>query len=127
MIVAWHEVPGSAPPRKSRPVGYGMIRVGMLTDSKIGGENFECGIAKQKWKWSLNAFQEGYLAFLKKRDAYFDVKYLRDQLRPIIRYPPGRFFAGTLSQALRARLRSGCPSGTKRFRAEALIKLALMG
>src|ERR1700730_1691967 len=25
-IVAWHEVPGKAPPQKSRPVGYGMIR-----------------------------------------------------------------------------------------------------
>jgi hypothetical protein len=25
MIVAWHEVPGTAPPLKSRPVGYGMI------------------------------------------------------------------------------------------------------
>jgi hypothetical protein len=24
-IVAWHEVPGKAPPQKSRPVGYGMI------------------------------------------------------------------------------------------------------
>ncbi len=28
MIVAWHEVPGTAPPQKSRPVGYGMIRAG---------------------------------------------------------------------------------------------------
>jgi hypothetical protein len=27
--------------------------------------------------------------------------------------PTGRFFRGTLSQALRARLRSGCPSGTR--------------
>ena len=25
-IVAWHEVPGTAPPQKSRPVGYGVIR-----------------------------------------------------------------------------------------------------
>ena len=38
MIVAWHEVPRSAPPQKSRPVGYGMIRAGVRTDSKIGGE-----------------------------------------------------------------------------------------
>jgi hypothetical protein len=29
MIVAWHEVPGTAPPQKSRPVGYGMIRAGV--------------------------------------------------------------------------------------------------
>ena len=26
MIVAWHEVPGTAPPQKSRPAGYGVIR-----------------------------------------------------------------------------------------------------
>jgi hypothetical protein len=37
MIVAWHEVPGTAPPQQSRPVGYGMIRAGVRTDSKIGG------------------------------------------------------------------------------------------
>jgi hypothetical protein len=24
-IVAWHEVPGTAPPKKNRPVGHGMI------------------------------------------------------------------------------------------------------
>jgi hypothetical protein len=24
-IVAWHEVPGKAPPQESRPVGYGVI------------------------------------------------------------------------------------------------------
>jgi len=34
------------------------------------------------------------------------------QLRPIIPYPTGRFFRGTLSQALRA----SCPSGTKAIR-----------
>ena len=47
MIVAWHEVPGTAPSHKRRPVGYGMIRAGVRTDSKIGGGNFECGIGKQ--------------------------------------------------------------------------------
>jgi hypothetical protein len=30
-IVAWHEVPGTAPPRKDRPVGYGVIRAGVRT------------------------------------------------------------------------------------------------
>jgi hypothetical protein len=34
-IVAWHEVPGTAPPQKSRPVGYGLIRAGIRTDSMI--------------------------------------------------------------------------------------------
>jgi hypothetical protein len=47
MIVAWQEVPGTAPPQKSCPVGYGMIRAGVRTNSKIGGRKFECGIAKQ--------------------------------------------------------------------------------
>jgi hypothetical protein len=37
-IVAWHEVPGTAPPQKSRPVGYGLIRKGVRTDAMIGVE-----------------------------------------------------------------------------------------
>ena len=58
-IVAWHEVPGTAPPpQECRPVGYGLIRAGVRTDSMI------------------------------------------------MPYPTGRFFRGTFSQALRARLRS---------------------
>ena len=43
-IVAWHEVPGTAPPQKSRPVGYGVIRAGLRTDSMIGVTKF--GIQK---------------------------------------------------------------------------------
>jgi hypothetical protein len=39
-IVAWHEVPGAAEPQRSRPVGYGMIRAGVRTDSMIGVTNF---------------------------------------------------------------------------------------
>ena len=39
-IVAWHEVPGTAPPQKSRPVGYGLIRAGVRTDSMIGVTKF---------------------------------------------------------------------------------------
>jgi hypothetical protein len=35
-IVAWHEVPGTARPQKSRPVGYGLIRACTRTDSTIG-------------------------------------------------------------------------------------------
>jgi len=83
----------SAHPQKSRPVRYGMIRVRVRTDSKIG-----------------------YLACLKKHDVHFDEKYLWDQLRLIIPYPTGRFFRGDLSQALRAWLRSCCLSGTKAIR-----------
>jgi hypothetical protein len=40
-IVACHEVPGKAPARKSRPVGYGVIRAGMSNDSKIRVTNSE--------------------------------------------------------------------------------------
>src|SRR5580704_7984206 len=39
-IVAWHEVPGTAPPQKSRPVGYGVSRAGLGTDSMIGVTKF---------------------------------------------------------------------------------------
>ena len=47
MIVAWHEVPGIAPPQNSRPVGHGMIpRVGAPIRRLEGGK-FECGIAKR--------------------------------------------------------------------------------
>jgi hypothetical protein len=38
-IVAWHEVPGTAT-QKSRPVGYGLIRAGVRTDSMIGVTKF---------------------------------------------------------------------------------------
>ena len=39
-IVAWHEVPGTAPPQESRPVGYGVIRAGVRTDLMIGVTKF---------------------------------------------------------------------------------------
>src|SRR5271169_3201484 len=39
-IVAWHEVPGTVPPQKSRPVGYGVIRAGVRTDSMIGVKGY---------------------------------------------------------------------------------------
>jgi hypothetical protein len=37
-----------------------------------------------------------HLAFLKKHDTLFDEKHVWDQPRPIIPYPTGRFFRGTL-------------------------------
>jgi hypothetical protein len=40
VIVAWHEVPGTTPPQKSRPVGYGLIRAGVGTDSMIAVTKF---------------------------------------------------------------------------------------
>jgi hypothetical protein len=46
-----------------------------------------------------------------------------DRQGPIIPYPTGRFFfgVGALSQALRARLRSGCPCG------DALLDRRILG
>jgi hypothetical protein len=107
----------------------------------LEGENFECGIAKQNKLatgdgvfsvgisqarsitlssssniFGHKTFQEEYLAFLKKHGAHFDEKYLWDELRPIIPYPTGRFFRGTLPLALCAWLRSACPSGQKAIR-----------
>src|SRR5271165_3331296 len=41
LIVAWHEVPGTTPPPKSRPVGYGVIRAGGRADSMIGLTKFQ--------------------------------------------------------------------------------------
>src|SRR5580698_10649673 len=76
--------------QKSRPVGYGLIRTGVRTDSMIGVTKFRIGKLKQN------------------HGAHLDEKYLWDALRPIIPYPTGRFFRGTLSQALRAWLRSAC-------------------
>jgi hypothetical protein len=35
-IVAWHEVPGTGPTQRNRPVGYGLIRAGVRIDSMIG-------------------------------------------------------------------------------------------
>jgi hypothetical protein len=85
---------------------------------------------------------ERYLAFLKNTTHIFDEKHLWDvwiamhdsapsvlliSARTIIPYPTGRFSGWALSQALRARLQSHCPSGTKYIlRAETLIRLALM-
>jgi hypothetical protein len=40
-IVAWHEVPGTAPPQTSRPVGYGVIRVGVRRFDDWSDEIFE--------------------------------------------------------------------------------------
>jgi len=44
-IVAWHEVPGTSPPQKSRPVGYGLIHAGVRTSSMIGVTNALAGVS----------------------------------------------------------------------------------
>jgi hypothetical protein len=97
-IVAWHEVPGTAPPQESRPVGYGVIRAGVRADSRKGHY-----IEQQLEHHRTRAFQEEYLASVKRHGPHFDEKYLWDSLRPIIPYPTGRFsrdaFPGTSCQA----------------------------
>ena len=75
-----------------------MIRAGVRTDSVIGVTEFR--IVK------LKIFMLYEFSPTIQHGTHFDEKYLWDQLRPIILYPTGRFFRGTLSQALRARLRS---------------------
>ena len=77
-IIAWHEVPGTAPPQKSRPVGYGVIRAGVRTDSMIGGTDRKTvrHIEQQLEHHRTRIFQEEYLAFFKKQGAHLDEKYL---------------------------------------------------
>ena len=67
-IVAWHEVPGTwnKPAQKGRPVGYGVIRAGVRTDSN-------------DWLRKFRTFQKEY--YLKKHGAHHDEKYLWDELR----------------------------------------------
>ena len=55
MIVARHEVPGTVPSQKSRPVGYGMIVKVCAPIRRLEGGNFEYGIAKQNRNDSPNA------------------------------------------------------------------------
>ena len=38
--LAWHEVPGTAPPQKSRPGGYGVMSAGVRTDWMTGVTTF---------------------------------------------------------------------------------------
>jgi hypothetical protein len=45
MIVAWHEVPGTAPPQKNRPVGYGMIRAGVLHRFEVWREEISNAVS----------------------------------------------------------------------------------
>ena len=65
-IVAWHEVPGTAPPQESRPVGYGVIRAGVRTDSGNGHY-----LEQQLEHHRTRTFQEEYLASVKKNGPHF--------------------------------------------------------
>ena len=55
-IVAWHEVPGRAPPQKICPLGYGVILAGLQVYARIDGERlwpYMGGIAKQNGIWII--------------------------------------------------------------------------
>jgi hypothetical protein len=81
----------TAPPQKSRPVGYGLIRAGVRTDSMID------------WPSLKNT------AHLSTRNTS-GIRSVPDHTVP---YATGRSFGVGLFQALRARLRSCSPSGTR--------------
>jgi len=115
--VAWHEVPGTAPSPKSRPVGYGVISSGVRTDSircdrvaikrlKFMLCYFAPTIIEQQVEhhWT-RTFQEEYLAFLKKTRRTFRRKIPLGLGAPDhIRLGgdgsfPGHAFPGTACQA----------------------------
>jgi hypothetical protein len=126
MIVARHEVPGKrAPKEPSRRVRYDralLIPEVFLVKKRVAAlrcdapfpehVDFFCLHIRNFVIPILRRFTESKCAHLQESD-----RTLRD----------GSFLFGD-SQALRARLRSHCPFGTKAIRLrESLIKLALMG
>ena len=65
-ILAWHEVPGTAPPQKGRPVG-------VRSDSRIQRWYLAGTIhytEQQPEHHRTRTFQEEYLVFLKKRHTF---------------------------------------------------------
>jgi hypothetical protein len=112
-IVAWHEVPGKAPPQKNRPVGHGVIRADLRTDSMTGLTKFR-------------TFQEEYLAFLKNHVAHFAAKVPRGLAAPdhnvtygtvLSRYAvPGTSCQATIGVVPPGQLKpvAKCPGGTVR-------------
>jgi hypothetical protein len=98
MIVAWHKVPGATPPKRSRPVGDGVIRAGVRAGSMIG-------------VMKISNTKTDYLVL--KNQAHISTEILHELGLPIHTVPYGTVLCGTLFQALCAWLQSCCPSGTK--------------
>jgi hypothetical protein len=91
-------VPGTAPPQKSRPVGYGMIRAGVRTDTMIGVAKFRVRKLNRLWRiqalishWfrkrSISSSSSSNIMgdepsrrVLKKHAAHIDEKRLGDEL-----------------------------------------------
>jgi hypothetical protein len=109
---AWESVP-----RENRPVGYGMIGRSIPESQRYFSSKMCAAFLK-----------EGYILLLKgwcpmMFELVLDVTdrflNLRESVRTPARirpYPTGRLFWVALAQALRARLRSHRPSGTKAIR-----------
>ena len=105
-IVAWHEVPGTTPPQKSRPVGYGVIRPGVRADRSAGISNTKTekfmlydlfqqtvyDIEPQLEYHRTPTFQEEHLAL--RNTSHISMRIPLGSLCPIIPYPTGRFFRG---------------------------------
>jgi hypothetical protein len=53
MIVAWHEGPGTPPPQESRPVGYGVIRAGVLHRFEDWREEISNAVSLSRINWQL--------------------------------------------------------------------------
>ena len=82
-IVAWHEVPGKAPPQKDRPVGYGAIRASMRR------------------------------RFDDSSDEISTRNTSGNSCGPIIPYPTGRFFRGNFPRHFVPGYDRCCPFGTQ--------------
>ena len=54
-IVAWHEVPGRTPPKKIRPVGYGVILAGVRTNAIENVFGLTWATSLSRMERSLNA------------------------------------------------------------------------
>jgi hypothetical protein len=102
VIVAWHEVPGTAPPRKDRPVGYGVrYRAGS------GNGPLRCEIF-----WGFAAPDHPCLdvrsgALFRARRSWWTIPRVKTGLNPGRRpldpaghktktYPTGQYFRGAL-------------------------------
>src|SRR5580700_10717786 len=92
-IEAWHEVPGTAPPQKSRPVGYGLIRAGVRTDSMIGVTVFRARTS------SDTNLSRRVFSLPKKHGAQFDELAAPDHTVPYGTVPSRDAFPGTSCQA----------------------------
>jgi hypothetical protein len=112
-----------SPPQKSRPVGYGLI----LT----GNAHFDSVIAVLECR-SLGCENRRNLCVWERVhhiEHQYGTRFRRGRppglTAPDHSVPYGTVLSGDASQALRAWLRSDCPSGTKYIlRPDALIKLA---